>query len=169
VKSWFNGLGSEGDKSSLPTSFSPSVLLGLLNLNWFGRATYSWVKEEDIQDFIQLFDIHANQKCQNFKRRKIDLDKKIKLALNAIPDFRPKGWLSDSDFVPELPVHDVITPEEPCVVCNSLDDEDKCLICDNCNMCLHYFCIGLAAIPDGAWICPWCAQGHILKSIEVFR
>jgi hypothetical protein len=97
------------------------------------------------------------------------LDKKIKLALNAIPDFRPKGWLPNSNFVPGSPVHDVavLTHEDPCVVCTSLDDEDKCLICDNCDMCLHFYCIGLAAIPDGAWICPWCAQGHKLKSSEV--
>jgi hypothetical protein len=144
------------------------------NLLWCPhyRATYSWIKEEDIQDFIQLFDVHAYQKCQNVKRRKIDLDKKIKLALKAIPDFRPNGWIQGSKFVSESQAHPLINrpiDENPCIVCNSLDDEDKCLICDNCDMCLHYFCIGLAAIPDGAWICPWCAQGHELKSSEVFR
>ena len=139
-------------------------------LKWH-RASYSWVSQDDIQDFIECFEMHASQ-SQNPKRRKVDLETKIQLALNAIPGFCPSGWPKEAINPKSGPARTSQEPnvdlDEPCVVCRSLEEDDKCLICDSCSMNLHFFCIGLSSIPDGAWICPWCEQGFVLNTKQVF-
>ena len=107
------------------------------------------------------------------KRKKADLERRIKLALAAIPGFCPRGWSAETPSATVAGVQIVpqdetlINFDQPCVICDSLDDDDKCLICDNCCVNLHYFCIALTSVPDGAWICPWCAQGIRLDTEQV--
>ena len=45
-----------------------------------------------------------------------------------------------------------------CQVCRRRDDEDKMLLCDNCNHGYHTFCLSppLNAVPAGKWFCPAC-------------
>jgi NuA3 HAT complex component NTO1 len=47
---------------------------------------------------------------------------------------------------------------EPCAVCCSSGNEDDCLLCDTCDMAMHYNCVGLSCIPAGDWSCPWCVK-----------
>ena len=62
------------------------------------------------------------------------------------------------------------TPEEwfdrvenmPCEICGSNDVvyDDQFLLCDNCNLGFHTFCLEpkLDGIPDGSWFCPTCVK-----------
>ena len=58
--------------------------------------------------------------------------------------------------------------EQPCAVCGSPDDFDSCLLCDSCDIALHYNCVGLPCIPAGDWSCPWCVNQTVPTSKEVF-
>ncbi len=57
----------------------------------------------------------------------------------------------------------------PCAVCCSSGNEDDCLLCDTCDMAVHYNCVGLSCIPDGDWSCPWCVEKAALVSSEVWQ
>ena len=56
---------------------------------------------------------------------------------------------------------------EPCVVCCSSANEDDCLLCDTCDMAVHFNCVGLRCIPDGDWSCPWCVKKSAPTTKEV--
>ena len=56
---------------------------------------------------------------------------------------------------------------QPCAVCGSADDVDSCLLCDACDLAVHYSCLGLQIIPEGDWSCPWCVKGSVLSSEQV--
>ena len=58
--------------------------------------------------------------------------------------------------------------DEPCTICRSDEDEENCLICDGCNLCMHSYCIALDAIPEGCWYCPWCSSNQTVDSKEVW-
>ena len=54
--------------------------------------------------------------------------------------------------------------DEPCVVCDSPDDESIMLMCDGCGKGYHTYCLmpPLAAVPDAiVWICPQCEQAGV--------
>ena len=90
--------------------------------------------------------------------------------MRAIPGFRPEGWCPDPNMACDTLDQDIepaIDFDQPCPVCGSLEAEDKCLICDNCCLNVHYFCIGLSSVPEGAWICPWCSQGIAFNTEKV--
>jgi hypothetical protein len=57
--------------------------------------------------------------------------------------------------------------KEPCAVCCLSGDEDDCLLCDSCDMAMHYNCVGLSSIPAGDWSCPWCLKKTVVASSEV--
>jgi hypothetical protein len=103
------------------------------------------------------------------KRTGIDVQKKIRLALNAIPGFKPDGWSSESHkrSIQNVDSEGKSNFDQPCLVCESNDQEDMALLCDNCDMCMHFFCIGLKSVPCGAWICPWCEQAVPVQTEEV--
>lgn len=50
-----------------------------------------------------------------------------------------------------------------CTVCNSLDNDEKMLLCDGCNIGCHIFCHTpkLNAVPEGDWFCKRCAMNSI--------
>ena len=56
---------------------------------------------------------------------------------------------------------------QPCIVCNSPDDIDSCLLCDQCDLAVHYACVGLDKVPTGDWLCPWCVKKTVPSSKEV--
>jgi len=43
-----------------------------------------------------------------------------------------------------------------CTMCRDAHDEDKMLFCDSCDRGYHTFCVGLAALPKGRWVCKLC-------------
>lgn len=44
------------------------------------------------------------------------------------------------------------------VSCTLLGEDDKLILCDECNKAFHLFCLrpALYEIPDGEWQCPAC-------------
>ncbi|KAK1158364.1 tyrosine-protein kinase BAZ1B-like isoform X1 [Acipenser oxyrinchus oxyrinchus] len=45
-----------------------------------------------------------------------------------------------------------------CKVCRRKGEDDKLILCDDCNKAFHLFCLrpALYSIPDGEWLCPSC-------------
>ncbi|XP_036392567.1 tyrosine-protein kinase BAZ1B isoform X1 [Megalops cyprinoides] len=45
-----------------------------------------------------------------------------------------------------------------CKVCRKKGEDDKLILCDECNKAFHLFCLrpALYSIPDGEWLCPAC-------------
>ncbi|MGH0155636.1 UNVERIFIED_CONTAM: hypothetical protein FKN15_059523 [Acipenser sinensis] len=45
-----------------------------------------------------------------------------------------------------------------CKVCRRKGEDDKLILCDECNKAFHLFCLrpALYSIPDGEWLCPSC-------------
>lgn len=50
----------------------------------------------------------------------------------------------------------------PCNICNANqeDDDDKLLLCDDCNKGFHIFCLTppITEIPAEAWFCEQCKE-----------
>ena len=57
--------------------------------------------------------------------------------------------------------------QEPCTVCGSSDNAADCLLCDSCDLAVHFACIGLSGVPDGDWSCPWCTKGTTIATKAV--
>jgi len=57
-----------------------------------------------------------------------------------------------------------------CQVCDSGDDEETMLLCDNCDSSYHTFCLlpPLTSIPPGDWRCPKCVAKECKKPTEAF-
>eukprot|EP00039_Didymoeca_costata_P005989 m.86500 g.86500 ORF g.86500 m.86500 type:complete len:815 (-) comp13059_c0_seq2:62-2506(-) len=43
-----------------------------------------------------------------------------------------------------------------CTICNDPHDEAKMLFCDSCDRGYHTYCVGLAELPKGRWVCEQC-------------
>lgn len=61
-----------------------------------------------------------------------------------------------------------------CHVCGSKDDEDKTLLCDECDMAFHIYCLDppMASIPDvDEWYCPLCKNdsSEVVKAGEKLK
>ncbi|KAM0436941.1 hypothetical protein ACHAPT_002656 [Fusarium lateritium] len=69
-----------------------------------------------------------------------------------IAEFDVTQWLGDN------PEEEEEEQGNPCPICNSADQEDILLLCDSCDAAYHTHCIGLDAIPDGAWYCMECSH-----------
>ncbi len=69
-------------------------------------------------------------------------------------------------LIDEVPVHEKKLPSENesdsddvCYECNYGGDDDKLLICDECDMnCCHTYCDGLDAVPENSWLCKFCRR-----------
>ena len=57
--------------------------------------------------------------------------------------------------------------DQPCAVCGSPDDVASCLLCDSCDIAVHFRCVRLDSVPAGDWSCPWCWQKTVPSSKEV--
>jgi hypothetical protein len=57
--------------------------------------------------------------------------------------------------------------DQPCIVCSSPEGAENCLLCDKCDLAIHYGCIGLSCVPSGDWCCPWCVKKTKPSSKEV--
>jgi len=102
----------------------------------FGDESYSMVNEAEMQLFTEQHEI-------NSKPSKIDTI-----------------YQGEQDGL-----HQSVL-EAPCVICKANEDEENSLLCDSCDMCMHLYCISLACIPDGQWICPWCARSQAIDTHE---
>ena len=51
----------------------------------------------------------------------------------------------------------------PCPICNSHDNEEVMLLCDNCDAGYHTYCVDLDAVPDRAWYCGECIVNGALE------
>ncbi|XP_072325430.1 tyrosine-protein kinase BAZ1B isoform X1 [Scyliorhinus torazame] len=53
---------------------------------------------------------------------------------------------------------DMSTENARCKVCRKKGEDDKLILCDECNKTFHLFCLrpALYVIPDGEWLCPAC-------------
>ncbi|XP_002989242.2 uncharacterized protein LOC9650015 isoform X1 [Selaginella moellendorffii] len=52
-----------------------------------------------------------------------------------------------------------IEEEDQCHVCSSGDSDawNQIIFCESCNVAVHQECYGVQSIPDGQWLCSWCA------------
>lgn len=48
--------------------------------------------------------------------------------------------------------------DDHCTVCSF--DRGQLLICDRCPKVFHLGCVGLEAVPDGNWLCPYCDKNR---------
>ena len=88
----------------------------------------------------------------------------VSVFLNSVPDMSMLPVLSEESSDDDVD-SDVLN--EPCVVCCSSANEDDCLLCDTCDMAVHFNCVGLRCIPDGDWSCPWCVKKSAPTTKEV--
>jgi hypothetical protein len=88
----------------------------------------------------------------------------LSLFLNSVPEMTRLPVLSDESSEDEI---DSDVMNEPCAVCCSSGNVDDCLLCDTCDMAMHYNCVGLSCIPAGDWSCPWCVKKTAPATKEV--
>ncbi len=136
--------------------------------------TYGLVASQNIKNFAKNFRCHMGSKrtSQTFKRavgnalkicpeylngeqefEGIDLS----MFLNSCPEITRPPDLSDVSSDDSEGIDSDIM-NEPCAVCGSSGNYEDCLLCDTCDMALHYNCVGLSCIPAGDWSCPWCEK-----------
>uniref|UniRef100_A0A8C6J7N4 Tyrosine-protein kinase BAZ1B n=1 Tax=Melopsittacus undulatus TaxID=13146 RepID=A0A8C6J7N4_MELUD len=55
-----------------------------------------------------------------------------------------------------------------CKVCRKKGEDDKLILCDECNKAFHLFCLrpALYEIPDGEWQCPACQPSTARRSLR---
>ncbi len=144
--------------------------------------TYGLVADENIKNFVKNFRCHMGGKntSQTFKRavgnalrmcteylngglgfEGIDLS----LFVSNVSDSTELPVISDESSEDEVD-SDVLN--EPCAVCGSSGNEDDCLLCDSCDLAMHYNCAGLSCIPAGDWSCPWCVKKTAITTERVF-
>ncbi|XP_009617084.1 histone-lysine N-methyltransferase ATXR6-like [Nicotiana tomentosiformis] len=58
-----------------------------------------------------------------------------------------------------------------CEKCGSGDNADKLLLCDNCDMGFHLFCLNplLPSVPQGSWFCPSCVYTNNLNQFPLVQ
>lgn len=55
-------------------------------------------------------------------------------------------------------VDDDFADFQPCPICGDSDNEELLLLCDNCDVPSHTYCVGLDDIPSGPWYCNRCEE-----------
>ena len=76
--------------------------------------------------------------------------------------------MPDPDSAPFIEEIDEEEPK-PCPVCEKDDNEDVLLLCDNCEMPYHTYCLGLDSIPMGQWLCPECVPNAAIEPVDAGR
>ena len=70
----------------------------------------------------------------------------------------------EAEIDPSMYMDDLDEPDSrPCPICNSHDNEDVMLLCDNCDAGYHTYCVDLDAVPDRAWYCGECVVNGVLE------
>ncbi|KAM4796561.1 tyrosine-protein kinase BAZ1B [Rhinophrynus dorsalis] len=61
---------------------------------------------------------------------------------------------------------DMSSENARCKVCRKKGEDDKLILCDECNKAFHLFCLRpvLLNIPDGEWLCPACQPATARRS-----
>ncbi|XP_053562293.1 tyrosine-protein kinase BAZ1B [Bombina bombina] len=61
---------------------------------------------------------------------------------------------------------DMSSENSRCKVCRKKGEDDKLILCDECNKAFHLFCLRpvLFNIPDGEWLCPACQPATARRS-----
>ncbi|XP_066455819.1 tyrosine-protein kinase BAZ1B [Eleutherodactylus coqui] len=61
---------------------------------------------------------------------------------------------------------DMSSENARCKVCRKKGEDDKLILCDECNKAFHLFCLRpvLLNIPDGEWLCPACQPATFRRS-----
>ncbi|KAM5181394.1 tyrosine-protein kinase BAZ1B isoform 1-T2 [Mantella aurantiaca] len=61
---------------------------------------------------------------------------------------------------------DMSSENARCKVCRKKGEDDKLILCDECNKAFHLFCLRpvLLNIPDGEWLCPACQPATLRRS-----
>ncbi|XP_072285050.1 tyrosine-protein kinase BAZ1B isoform X2 [Pyxicephalus adspersus] len=61
---------------------------------------------------------------------------------------------------------DMSSENARCKVCRKKGEDDKLILCDECNKAFHLFCLRpvLLYIPDGEWLCPACQPATLRRS-----
>ena len=54
---------------------------------------------------------------------------------------------------------------QKCKICRKKGDEDRLLLCDDCNQAFHMYCLrpALLELPTGDWHCPACAVSVVFN------
>ncbi len=89
----------------------------------------------------------------------------LSLFLSSVADMTRLPVLSDESSDDEV---DSDVMNVPCAVCCSSGNEHDCLLCDSCDMAMHYNCVGLSSIPAGNWSCPWCVEKTAITTERVY-
>lgn len=53
---------------------------------------------------------------------------------------------------------------EACLICDRFNYDDILLLCDGCDGCFHTYCVGLDAVPSGAWFCQNCLDNGTIRT-----
>ncbi|XP_073421849.1 tyrosine-protein kinase BAZ1B [Dendrobates tinctorius] len=61
---------------------------------------------------------------------------------------------------------DMSSANARCKVCRKKGEDDKLILCDECNKAFHLFCLRpvLLNLPDGEWLCPACQPATFRRS-----
>lgn len=78
--------------------------------------------------------------------------------------------VQDRTQVAELDPSMLIDEEEdelesqPCRICGNDDHEEVLLLCDNCSVPHHTYCVELVEVPSGPWFCEDCALNRAIEA-----
>lgn len=53
---------------------------------------------------------------------------------------------------------------QPCRICGNDDHEEVLLLCDNCQVPHHTYCVELVEVPSGPWFCEECALNRAIEA-----
>jgi hypothetical protein len=156
------------------------MLILIIYRNSYKDCSFGWVLFRHLKEFSTHFHAHKGGRCapKSFKCA-------VARALSKCPEYIQGTLLLDHDemstYFPEgyRPSqssseqqasegedgdNDSDFEDKPCTICESPDDAESCLLCDTCDLAMHYTCIGLTCVPSGKWRCPWCTMKKVPSS-----
>ena len=85
----------------------------------------------------------------------------------AISSYAVEDRVQVADLDPSMIVDyvDDDSDSQPCPVCGDSDNEELLMICDGCDVAWHTYCVGLDAVPPGAWYCEHCEAQRSVGSL----
>ena len=82
----------------------------------------------------------------------------------AISSYAVGDKTQEAEIDPALYIEDMDDLDaRPCPVCNSSDNEEVMLLCDNCDAGYHTYCVDLDVVPERAWYCGECIVNGALE------
>ncbi|KAJ8266565.1 hypothetical protein GJAV_G00131950 [Gymnothorax javanicus] len=146
---------------------------GLENLKDFGECIIT-LQESVIKKFLQGFMAPKQKKKKQSGEDSVkveEVDEEKRMAVEAKVATAVEKWktaIREAQTFSRMHVllgmldacikWDMSAENARCKVCRKKGEDDKLILCDECNKAFHLFCLRpvLYSIPEGEWLCPAC-------------